>query len=190
MKFTKPVCLQADIKRIVMRKTFYFAAIILFILSSCSKDDETLTNQPVRTQAGPISSGGISFNNILRLSLIGESLDNSCMREAITITAGNLIIDVHGLYNENNSTIFVNTNMESVTAKGRSGMQYALSGSFNEQTSEFSNGVFTTRLQHFDRWIGSGSSNIAIVKSTYFIKVDAAGNVRLFREPVSEVYCR
>ena len=173
-----------------MRKTFYFAAIVCFILSSCSKDDETLTGQTVRAQSGTISSSGTTFHNMFRFSLVGESLDNPCIGEVITITSGNIIIDVHGVYNGNNSTVIVNSNVEGATATGKRGMAYKLSGSYNEQTSEFSNGVFTTRLQHFDRWTGPGSSKIAIVKGTYFIKVDAAGNVNLSREPVSEVYCR
>lgn len=174
-----------------MRKTFCFAAILFCILSSCSKDDTKLTeDQTVGTQSdtSAISSGGTPFKNIFRVNLQGESLYNSCTNEVITIAAGNIIIDVHGVYNENNSTIFIQANTEGVTATGKSG-RYTLSGSYNEQTSEFYNGIFTTRLQHFDRWVEPGSNNNAIVKATYYIKVDAAGNMTFIREPVAEVYC-
>jgi len=176
-----------------MRQTFCFAAIVFFMLSSCSKDDAKLSdNQTVGTlsDTGAITNGGIPFSNIFSVSLPGESLYNSCTGEVITIVAGNIIIDVHGVYNENNSIIFVQTRVEGVTATGRSGMLYTLTGSYNEQTGEYNNAVFTTRLQHFDRLIEPGSHNNAIVKSTYFIRIDAAGKVTLIKEPVSEVYCR
>jgi len=171
-----------------MRKIIFFTAIVFFMLISCRKDYEIITGQTART-SGAINSGGTPFNNIFRISLGGDRLYSPCTREVITISHGNIIIDVHGVYNENSSIIIVEANVEGVTAKGKNGALYTLSGSFNEQTSEFSNGVFTTRLQHFDRWRLPGSSNNTIIKDTYFIRVDAAGNVTLVREPVSEIHC-
>lgn len=123
------------------------------------------------------------------MNLTVENFNNPCTGEVITISSGNLFINVHGVYHENKSTVIVQASVDGITAKGRCGMSYTLSGSYNEQTSEFSNGVFTTRLQHFDRRAAPGSSGFATVKSTYFIKADASGNMSLYKEPVSEVYC-
>jgi hypothetical protein len=112
------------------------------------------------------------------------------MNEVMTVTSGGLLIDVHGVYNADKSTITVHASVQGVTLIGESGRKYTASGSFNEQTSEFSNGVFTTKLVHFDRYITVGSKNNLIDKDTYYIKVDADGNVTIIRDENHEFYCQ
>jgi len=58
------------------------------------------------------------------------------------------------------------------------------------QESNFSNGVFTTKLASTIRWITVGGSNNFIVTETFYIKVDAAGNTTVIRDPVSGFHCQ
>jgi len=58
------------------------------------------------------------------------------------------------------------------------------------QESNFSNGVFTTKLASTIRWITVGGSNNFIVTETFYIKVDAAENTTVIRDPVSGFHCQ
>jgi hypothetical protein len=151
--------------------------------------DQALAKSQLQTNAS--SSGGVfPFSDIFTISLVGESLYNPCANELITVISGNLLIDVHGVYNGNKSTITVHANVQGAKLVGESGREYTGSGSFNEQTSDFSNGVFTTKLVHFDRYITVGSDKNLIDKDTYYIKVDADGNVTIVRDETHEFYCQ
>ena len=173
-----------------MKKIFFFTAITVLMLSSSCKKEVTPLSQ-VRTATERIStSGAVPFSDVFKVSLVGETFYNPCMNEVITITSGELLIDVHGVYNANKSTITVHANVQGATLIGESGRKYTGSGSFNEQTSEFSNGVFTTKLVHFDRYITVGSKNNLIDKDTYYIKVDSDGNVTIIRDENHEFYCQ
>ena len=178
-----------------MKKILFFTAIAFLSLSSCEKEGATVTKDQSlaksQSQTNASSSGGaFTFSDVFTVSLVGETLYNPCMNEVMTITSGGLLIDVHGVYNANKSTIIVHANVQGATFIGESGRKYTTSGSFNEQTSEFSNGVFTTKLVHFDRYITVGSDNNLIDKDTYYIKVDADGNVTIIRDESHETYCQ
>ena len=188
----------------VMKKIFFFTAITFVTLSSCQKEAATLPqDQPVaesqlqtnasssQLETNASSSGGaVPFSDVFTFSLVGNGRYNPCTNELITVISGNLLLNVHGVYNGNNSTITVHANVYGIMQVGESGREYHSSGSFNRQESNFSNGVFTTKLEHFDRWITAGSDNNLIVKDTYYVKVDAEGNVTVIRDPVSETYCQ
>ena len=173
-----------------MKKIFFFTVTTALMLSSSRKKEVTPLSQ-VRTATERLSSSGaVPFSDVFTVSLVGESFYNPCMNEVIIVTSGEWLIDVHGVYNANKSTITVHANVQGVTFIGESGKKYTASGSFNEQTSEFSNGVFTTKLVHFDRYIIEGSKNNLIDKDTYYIKVDADGNVTIIRDESHELYCQ
>ena len=173
-----------------MKKISYFTAIAFVMLTSSCKKEVTPLSQDRAATERISSNGAVSFSDVFKVSLVGEIFDNPCMDEVMTITSGELLIDVHGVFNANNSTITVHANVQGVTLIGASGRRYTGSGSFNEQTSEFSNGVFTTKLVHFDRYITAGSKNNLIDKDTYYIKVDADGNVTFIRDENHEFYCQ
>ena len=171
-----------------MKKIFFFTSIAFLMLNSSCKKEVTPLSQD-RTATERISAA-VPFSDVFKVSLVGETFFNPCMNEVMTITSGELLIDVHGVYNANKSTIIVHANVQGATFIGESGRKYTTSGSFNEQTSEFSNGVFTTKLVHFDRYITPGSKNNLIDKDTYYIKVDADGNVTIIRDESHETYCQ
>jgi len=187
-----------------MKKIFFFTAIAFLTLSSCRKEGTTLakdqTSVQSQTQTNTSSSqlqtsasnsdGAVAFSDVFTISVVGESLYNPCTNEVVTFISGNLLIDVHGIYNGNKSTITVHANFQGAKMIGESGRGYAVSGSFNEQTSDFSNGVFTTKLVHFDRGITAGSENNFIIKDTYYIKVDTDENVTVIRDESHETYCQ
>jgi len=187
-----------------MKKIFFLTAITFLTLSSCRKEATTLAKDQTsvqsqlqtnasgsQTQINASSSGGaVPFSNVFTVSLVGNGRYNPCTNELINVISGNLLIDVHGVYNGNNSTITVHANVQGVRQVGESGREYVSSGSFNRQESNFSNGVFTTKLEHFDRWITAGSDNNLIVKDTYYIKVDVDGNVTIIRDETHEFYCQ
>ena len=174
-----------------MKKIFFFTSIAFLILSSsCKKEVTPLSQDRTATERVSSSSAAVPFSDVFKVSLVGDTLYNPCMNEVITVTSGGLLIDVHGVYDANKSTITVHANVQGITFIGESGRKYTASGSFNEQTSEFSNGIFTTKLVHFDRYIIEGSKNNLIDKDTYYIKVDADGNVSIIRDEIHETYCQ
>ncbi len=178
-----------------MKKIIFFTAIAFLALSSCRKEatttatDQTLVQSQLQANASS-SGGAVPFSDVFTISLVGESLYNPCANELITVISGNLLIDVHGVYNGNKSTITVHANVQGAKLVGESGRKYITSGSFNEQTSDFSNGIFTTKLVHFDRYITVGIDKNLIDKDTYYIKVDAEGNVTILRDETHEFYCQ
>jgi hypothetical protein len=178
-----------------MKMIICFTAIAFLSLSSCRKEAATLTKDQTlaksQSQTNASSSGGaVAFSDVFTVSNVGESLYNPCTNEIVTFISGTLLIDVHGIYNGNKSTITVHANFQDAKMVGESGREYAVSGSFNEQTSDFSNGIFTTKLVHFDRGITAGSENNIMIKDTYYIKVDADGNVTVIRDESHETYCQ
>ncbi len=187
-----------------MKKIFLFTAITFLALSSCKKEGTTLAKDQasdqslLKTNASNSQSqttasnrgGSVPFSDVFTVSNVGESLYNPCTNEVVTFISGTLLIDVHGLYNGNKSTITVHANFQDAKMVGESGREYTVSGSFNRQESYFSNGVFTTKLEHFDRGITAGSDNNLIIKDTYYIKVDADGNVTLIKDESHELYCQ
>ncbi len=179
-----------------MKKIFLFTAIAFLILSSCKKESTTLSEDQAlaksQSQTNASSSGGaVPFSDVFTVSYVGVSLYNPCTNEVVTFISGNLLINVHGVYNANQSTITVHGNFQDgAKMVGESGREYTVSGSYNHQESYFSNGVFTTKLEHFDRGITEGSKNNFIIKDTYYIKVDADGNVTVIRDESHETYCQ
>jgi hypothetical protein len=178
-----------------MKKIICFTAIAFLTLSSCRKEGATLANGPILAQSQSQAStsrstGAVPFSDVFIVSLVGESGYNPCTNEVMTVTSGKIMIDVHGIYNGNKSTITIHANGQEQKAVGESGRQYVLTGSYNEQTNDFSNGEFTTKLMHFDRWTTPGNEYDAIIKDIYYIKVDAEGNVTIVRDETHEVSCR
>jgi hypothetical protein len=177
-----------------MKKIFFLTTITFLALSSCKKEGVTLAKDQAlaqsQSQTNASSSGGaFTFNDRHKFIAEGGGY-NPCTNELITISSGYLLLDIHGVYNGNKSTITIHANGQEQKFVGESGREYAVSGSYNQQESYFSNGVFTTKLEHFDRWMTPGSDNNAIVKDTYYIKVDAEGNVTIIRDEVHEFYCQ
>ena len=177
-----------------MKKILFFTAIAFLSLSSCEKEGATVTKDQTlaksQSQTNASSSSAVPFSNVFTISVVGESGYNPCTNEVMTVISGNIMIDVHGLYNNNKSTITIHVNAQKQKAVGESGRQYVLTGSYNEQTNDFSDGVFTTKLMHFDRWTSAGGEYDAIIKDIYYIKVDADGNVTIIRDESHETYCQ
>ncbi len=191
-----------------MKKIIFFTALLFITLSSCRKEntssveqqslakeattiaqDQTLAQTQSQTN-GSSSKGAVTYSNVFREDVTGNSIFNPCTNELMTIQSGYLLLNFHGVLNGENSTIIVHANVQGVKAVGESGREYYISGSYNRQESYFSNGVFTTKLEHFDRFVTSGRDNNLIVKDTYYIKVDADGNVTVIRDETHEVYCQ
>jgi hypothetical protein len=178
-----------------MKKIFVFTATIFLTLSSCRKEgatlakDQTLVQSQLQTNAGG-SQAAETYSDVFTISIVGESAYNPCTNKVMTAVSGKIIINVHGVLNENNSTMIVHVNAQDQKAIDEDGRTYITNGTFNEQESTFSNGILTTKLRHFDRWITAGSDNNAIIKDIIYIKVDASGNVTVIREENHETYCQ
>jgi hypothetical protein len=184
------------IKFIIMKKIFFFTAITFLTLSSCRKEGATLAKDQAmaksQSQTNASSSGdAFAFHDREIIDLAGEQFYNSCTDELMTASVWNLLIDFHGVYNGNKSTITFHVNLQRFKGVGeKSGLEYVGSGSFNEQESYFSDGVFTTKLVNHQRATTAGGDNNLTTVVTFYIKVDADGNVTIQRDPVEETYCQ
>ena len=182
------------IKFITMKKIFFFTAITLLMLSSCRKEGATLVKDQTlaqsQTQTNASSGQAFPFNYIYKIDYDGQQGYNSCTNELATVYGNDQLI-IHGIYNGTKSTITVNSHTQgTITAVGESGRQYTIEGALLYQESNFSNGVFTTKLVRNLRWITEGRGNNLTISETFYIKVDADGNVTVIRDPVSERYCQ
>jgi len=174
-----------------MKKIFLLlTTTALMVGSSCKKEVTALSQERTATERVSSSEGAVTFSDVFTISLVGESLYNPCANELITVISGNLLIAVHGVYNGTKSTITVHANVQGATLVGESGKEYTASGSFNEQTSNFANDIFITKLIHFDRYITADSDKNLMDKDSYYIKVDANGNVTIIRDETHELYCQ
>jgi len=187
-----------------MKKIFFFIAISFLTLSSCKKESATLAKDQTsvqsqlqtnasgsQTQTNASSSGGaFTFHDVIRQNLDGEQFYNPCANEQMTATTWNRLIDFHGIYNGNKSTIIFHVNVQEFKAVGEGGTEYILAATYNSQESYFSNGVFTTKLVHHVRATTPSGGNSFILTDTYYIKVDADGNVTILRDPVYEISCQ
>jgi hypothetical protein len=178
-----------------MKKIFFFTAIAFLSLSSCRKEGTTLAKDQAlaksQSQTNASTSGGaFAFNDVIRQNLDGEQLYNPCTNEQMTATTWNRLIDFHGIYNGNKSTITFHVNVQGFKAVGESGTEYILAATYNSQESYFSNGVFTIKLVHHVRATTPGGGNSFILTDTYNIKVDADGNITILRDPVYEISCK
>ena len=184
-----------------MKRIFFFTTITFLMLSSCRKEDTTLSQNRIaaesqtnasnsQAETNLSSSGGaFTFQDVFTLNWEGTQLYNPCTNELMTLS-GATYVSVHGIYNGTKSTITVHANGQQIKAVGESGRQYTISGSTNHQESSFSDGVFTTKEVHFDRFVTTGSENTLIWKDNFYIKVDANGNVTIIRDEIHETYCQ
>jgi len=69
-------------------------------------------------------------------------------------------------------------------------LEYIGAASRNYQESYFSNGVFTTKLVYVIHAKTAGGGNNLIITETFYIKVDAEGNITYIRDPVLETRCQ
>ena len=173
-----------------MKKSFFFTAIAFLMLSSsCKKEVTPLSKDRTATERISSSEGAFTFHDVFILNWEGTQLYNTCTNELMTLS-GDTYVSVHGIYNGTKSTITIHANGQQIKAVGESGRQYTISGSTNHQESSFSDGVFTTKEVHFDRFITTGSENTLIWKDNFYIKVDADGNVTIIRDEIHETYCQ
>ena len=186
-----------------MKKIFLFTTIAFLMLSSCKKEaatllqDQTVSNSEFQANASSsqtetnasTSEGAFTFHDDFVLNWEGTQLYNPCTNELMTLS-GDTYVTVHGIYNGAKSTMTVHANGQQIKAVGESGRLYTISGSTNHQESSFSDGVFTTKEVHFDRFITTGSENTLIWKDNFYIKVDADGNVTIIRDESHETYCQ
>ena len=186
-----------------MKKIFLFTTIAFLMLSSCKKEattllqDQTVADSELQanasssqTETNASSSGGaFTFQDVFTLNWEGTQLYNPCTNELMTLS-GDTYVSVHGIYNGAKSTMTVHANGQQIKAVGESGRLYTISGSTNHQESSFSDGVFTTKEVHFDRFITTGSANTLIWKDNFYVKVDANGNVTIIRDEIHETYCQ
>src|SRR6266487_84326 len=147
-----------------MKKIVFFTAIAFLLLSSCRKEGTTLAKDEAlaksQSQTNASSSGGaFTFSDHFKENLAGEQFYNSCTNVLMTAITWNRLIDFHGIYNGNNSTITFHVNVQGFKAVDESGREYTISGSFNgqEQQSYFSDGVFTTKVIHHVQITTAGS---------------------------------
>jgi len=186
-----------------MKKIFLFTTIAFLMLSSCKKEattllqDQTVSDSEFQANASSsqtetnasTSEGAFTFHDDFVLNWEGTQLYNPCTNELMTLS-GDTYVTVHGIYNGAKSTMTVHANGQQIKAVGESGRLYTISGSTNHQESSFSDGVFTTKEVHFDRFITTGSENTLIWKDNFYIKVDANGNVTIIRDEIHETYCQ
>jgi hypothetical protein len=148
-----------------MKKIFFFTAISFLTLSSCKKEtatlsqDQTVAESQLQTNASS-SGGAFTFNDVTKQNLDGEQFYNPCANEQMTATTWNRLIDFHGIYNGNKSTITFHVNVQGFKAVGESGREYILAATYNEQQSAFSNGVFTAKLVRHVRATTPGGGSI------------------------------
>ncbi len=164
------------------------------MIGSCKKEGITLSKDQAlaksQSQANASSSGGaFEFHDVFRQNLDGEQFYNPCTNEQMTATTWDRLINFHGIYNGTKSTIIFHINVQGFKTVGESGTEYVLSATYNSQESYFSNGVFTTKLVHHVRATTPGGGNSFILTDTYYIKVDADGNITILRDPVYEISC-
>ena len=112
------------------------------------------------------------------------------MNEVLTFISGELLISVHQVDNGSKLTVTVHANFKGARMVDESGRKYVVSGTYNEQKSDFSSGESTVKVVHFDRAITSGGKNNVILKDTYYIKIDADRNVTVIRDETHEFYCQ
>jgi hypothetical protein len=178
-----------------MKTFFFFTAIAFLTLSSCKKEaassseDKTAAQSQLQTKA--ISSGGAQpFYGSFDVHYDGQQFYNPCTNELATVYGFEKVI-FNGINNGTKSTITFHVNMPgTIRAVGESGTEYVINDHLLQQESYFSNGVFTTKHVSTLRWVASGGGNNFTIKETYYIKVDADGNVTVIRDPVNETYCR
>ena len=188
-----------------MKKIFFFTAIAYLMLSSCKKEATTLSQDQTvavgqlqtnasgsQSQTNASSSGGaFTYNDHFKENLDGEQFYNSCTNQLMTATTWNRLIDFHGVYNGNNSTITFHVNVQGFKAVDESGREYTLSGTFNgqEQESYFSDGVFTTKIIHHVQITTASGGNNSLLTDTFYVKVYPDGTVTYIRDPVYEIRC-
>ena len=179
-----------------MKKIFFFTAIAFLTLSSCRKESTTLAKDQTlaqsQSQTNASSSGGaFPFHDVFKENLAGQQYYNSCTNEQMTATTWNLLFNFHGIYNGNKSTFTGHANTQGFKGVGEeSGREYIGAATFNSQESYFSNGIFTTKLVSLVHAMTAGSDNNLIITETYYIKVDADGNITVVKDPVSEIRCQ
>ncbi len=178
-----------------MKKIFFFT-VIAILTSSCKKEattsseDKTAAQAQLQTNASS-SGGAITFNDVYKFNLAGESYYNECTKEQMISSNWGVLLDIHGVYNGNMSTITAHANARGFKAVGeKSGMVYVGAGSSLEKQSTFSDGVFTTKLVHHEHAATAGGGYDVILTQTFYIKVDADGTITYIKEPVSEIHCQ
>jgi len=177
-----------------MKKIFFFTAIAFFSLGSCRKEgttlakDQTLAKSQSQTNASS-SGGAFTFHGSFTEPREGLEFFNTCTNEKMYIY-GDVVVKYHGIYNGTKSSITFHANLPGNIGVGESGRQYTISGSATYHESQFSDGLFTTKLQRMDRAITAGSKNNLIIRESFYIEIDAAGNVTVIRDPVNESYCQ
>ena len=178
-----------------MKRIFFFIAIAFLTLSSCKKEASTSSKDNTvalsQSQTSESSSGSaVPFHGSYDVIRDGQLFCNSCTNEQATVYGSEQVV-FHGLSNGPKSTITFNVNIPgTIKAVGESGRQYTINEHLVYQESNFSNGVFTTKLVSTIRWITVGGSNNFIVTETFYIKVDAAENTTVIRDPVSGFHCQ
>ena len=178
-----------------MKKIFFFTAITFLTLSSCRKEATTLSQDQTvaksNLQTNESSSGGaVPFHGSYDVISDGKQFYNSCTNELATVYGSEQVV-FHGLSNGTKSTITFNINIPgTITAVGESGRQYTINEHLVYQESNFSSGVFTAKLVSTVRWITVDGGNNFIVTETFYIKVDAAGNTTIIRDPINEFHCQ
>lgn len=173
-----------------MKKIFFFTAItVLMLSSSCKKEVTPLSKDRTATERIS-SSGAVPFHGSYDVIRDGQQFYNSCTNELVTVY-GNEQVIFHGLSNGSKSTITFNVNIPgTIRGADESGREYIINEHLLYQESHFADGVFSTKLVATLRWITEGGSNNFIHEETFYVKVDADGNVTVIREPISEDYCQ
>jgi hypothetical protein len=152
--------------------------------------DQSLEQNQSQTNASR-SGGAFTFSDVFTIDLAGEQFYNSCTNEQMTASIWNVLVSFHGIYNGNKSTIVIHSGTQRFKGVGEeSGLEYIGAASRNYQESYFSDGVFTTKLVYVIHAMTAGGGNNLIITETYYINVDASGNVTYQRDPVYEVRCQ
>jgi hypothetical protein len=174
-----------------MKKYYVLTAMAFIMVSSCRKDVALITAGP-SNQASPVASNSqsaIPFSDVFVAHHNGTQLFNPCTNEVMTIY-GDVQFRVHGVTNKNNSMTITNSSALGLKAIGESGRKYSITGAGIFQESNYSDGAYTSKVSYTNHFITADGENNFIYGETFYLKVDADGNVSYQRDAVFSVTCQ
>jgi hypothetical protein len=174
-----------------MKKIFVLTAMAFVLVSSCRKDDASIAAGQANqvSQVASNSQSAVPFSDVFVAHHDGTQLFNPCTNEVMTIY-GDVQFRFHGVTNKNNSMTITNSSALGLNAIGESGRKYSITGAGIFQESNYSDGAFTSKVSYTNHFITADGENNFIYGETFYLKVDADGNVSYLRDPVFSVSCQ
>ena len=176
-----------------MKKNFFYAAIVLITISSCSKDTSLSPNeQPLQeiTTAAATTNGvnAIPINEKANFDYYNY-LWNTCTNEWIQL-AGSGHFELHRMISEDKITYVLHFNLSNVSGIGvTSGTEYITTQAFNYSNTK----RFTGSQQVFQQsasmlFITPGGENSFRIENDWHLTVNANGYVTFFFTTGGDVF--